>query len=81
MTQTPKTGRARRTITVPIFLADLLAVEMAGKQPEDLVFETPGGSPLRKGNFRKRVWLPALKRAGLEGLRVHDYAGTRTSRC
>jgi integrase len=27
---------------------------------------------MRRSNFRRRVWLPALRRCGLEGIRFHD---------
>jgi hypothetical protein len=42
-----------------------------------LVFTGWDGGPLRRSNYRNRVWLPALKQAGLEGLRFHDYADLR----
>jgi hypothetical protein len=29
---------------------------------------------LRHGNFRRRVWLPALEATGLTGTHFHDYA-------
>ena len=70
--QSPKTERGRRVIAVPRFIAQMLADEMAGKGPRDLVFTTPAGGPLRKANFRQRVWVPALAKAGLEGVRAHD---------
>ena len=52
---------------------------MTGKGPNDLVFTTPTGTPLRKSNFRQRVWLPAVARAGLDGLRVHDLRHTHVA--
>lgn len=77
--QTPKTERGRRAVTVPRFIADMLAEDMAGKRPDDLVFATRSGTPLRKANFRKRMWLPALAKAGLDGLRVHDLRHTHVA--
>ena len=35
--------------------------------PRTLVFRDRVGRPLRRSNFRRRVWLPALVRAGLLG--------------
>jgi integrase len=36
-----------------------------------LVFTAPAGGPLRYGNFLRRVWRPAVRRAGLEGITPH----------
>jgi integrase len=32
----------------------------------------PGGGPLDYSRWRRRVWLPAVRAAGLEGLTFHD---------
>ena len=40
------------------------------------MFTCPGASPLHHSNFRVRVWLPALKAAGLTGLHFHDLRHT-----
>jgi len=73
-----KTAAARRTLDVPPFLAELLASHLAGRgvsgrDPQDLVFVAPEGGPLRASHFRKRIWAPAVKAAGLagEGLTFH----------
>jgi integrase len=52
---TPKTHQSR-DVQIGRFLAALLAEEIAGKSPEDLVFPSPEGTPLRSGNFRRRHW-------------------------
>ena len=44
--------------------------------PAGLVFPSPRGGYLRRSSFRRRFWLPALKRAGLTGLRFHDLRHT-----
>ena len=41
-----------------------------------LVFASSTGSPLAHSNFRRRVWLPALAAAGLEGVHLHDLRHT-----
>jgi hypothetical protein len=35
--------------------------------PRSLVFSTRNGTPLRRSNFRRQVWRPALVRVGLLG--------------
>ena len=42
---------------------------------EALVFTSPEGMPLRQ-NFRQRVWLPALRAAGLPVIHLHDLRHT-----
>jgi integrase len=44
-----------------------------------LVFPSRTGGPLRRNNFRRRVWLPSLVRAGLLGQVVEVDAGFRAS--
>lgn len=72
-----KTKESRRTITLPGFLCDVLAAHLASFPPnvhvesETLVFTGPNGAPLRRSNFARRVWRPALKRAGLEHVSFH----------
>lgn len=69
----PKTRSSRRVLTIPRFLVEELQghLEEHSTNPE-LVFAGPEGGPLRRTNFRRRVWLPALGRTGPEGLRFHD---------
>jgi integrase len=52
-------------------LASHLALHV-GSGESDLVFTSPAGGALHHGNFRKRVWLPALQAAGLANVHVHD---------
>jgi integrase len=40
------------------------------------VFTTPGGHPLRNSNFRRKIWMPAVRAAGLEGLTPHGLRHT-----
>jgi integrase len=41
-----------------------------------LAFSSPGGMALQHSNFRNRVWLPAVKKAGLGELHFHDLRHT-----
>jgi integrase len=45
-------------------------------EPDSFVFALCNGGPLRTANFRMRVWQPATRAAGLEGLRIYDLRHT-----
>jgi integrase len=80
----PKSAASRRTLAVPASLSTALAEHLArrgltGADAEALVFTAAGGGPLRYANWRNRVWLPACRRAGLEGLGFHDLRRTNAT--
>ncbi len=76
----PKTRAGRRTVPMAPFLVAELRAHL-GRMPAEpdsraLVFGTRTGTALRRSNFRRQVWRPALVRAGLlgqvvRGLRFH----------
>jgi len=70
----PKTAAARRQIALPRFLCDELARHLAEwpTERDGFVFEAPEGGPLRRTNFRRRSWLPAVRASVGEPLRFHD---------
>lgn len=74
----PKNHKSR-VVIVPTFIATRLGEHMAGLEPEDLVFQSPRGKPLRIGNFARGVWRPAVEACDLDGLRVHDLRHTAAS--
>ncbi|MFG3603745.1 tyrosine-type recombinase/integrase [Micromonospora chersina] len=66
----PKSRAGVRTVPLPGFLASALRQLLADAgepDPRTLVFRDRIGRPLRRSNFRRRVWLPSLVRAGLLG--------------
>jgi integrase len=69
-----KTAAGRRVIALPAFVVEALAQHLEGRpaDPEALVFADARGGPVRRTNWRRRVWEPAVRAAGLEGLRPHD---------
>lgn len=74
----PKTRAGVRTVPMPPFLVDELRRRRGAAVPDGraLVFADRDGGPQRRSNFRRRVWLPSLVRAGLLG-RVAEVAPGR----
>jgi integrase len=74
----PKSEAGKRLIVLPAAVMPVVRQHMAWlvKPDEDaLVFTSPEGAPLRR-NFRQRVWLPALRAAGLPDIHFHDLRHT-----
>ena len=69
----PKTTAGHRTLALPAELLEELRahVELWGIDGDELLFADGFGGPLRRGNFRQRVFMPALAAAGLDGLTFH----------
>lgn len=59
----PKSARSRRVVMVADWAAAALAPLVHGKEPEALVFTSPEGRVIHRGNFVNRHWTPALHRA------------------
>jgi integrase len=55
----PKTPASARTITLPRFLAGLLQIHLTATTG-DFVFTSPLGYPLRRSDFLRRVFRPAV---------------------
>ncbi len=75
----PKSAAGRRMVVVPAVIKPALAHHIAtftASLPDSLVFTSPTGALLRDGNFRRRVWRPALAKAGLPGIHFHDLRHT-----
>jgi integrase len=72
----PRTRASRRTVGLPRFVAEELAAHLAGRRPGRLRVHRAAGWPLRMTAFRARVWRPATRAAGADGLRIHDLRHT-----
>ena len=72
-TKGPKTAASRRTVAIPKSIVKLIGTG------DGYVFRASSGGPLRRSNFRPRVWVPATKAAGLSGVRFHDLRHTHAS--
>ena len=69
----PKTRAGRRTVTMPRLLVDELAAHLARRTVNsDFIFCRTDGGPLRRTNWRRRVWLPAVEASVGLPLRPHD---------
>ncbi len=71
----PKSDAGQRTLAAPAWLIEDLAAHIADRTARtqgDLVFVTRAGAPLNYTSWRRAVWVPAVDRAGLPGLRFHD---------
>jgi integrase len=79
----PKSRAGQRVVPLPPALTESLTIHRNRLVTEpggnDLVFPARGGGPLRRNNFRRRVWLPSLVRAGLLGHIAETDEGFRAS--
>jgi integrase len=80
----PKNDQPRRlAITPELVQAITQQIENLELGADDLLFPSngcPGGAPISRANFRKRAWLPAIRRAGLGfDVRFHDLRHTHAS--
>jgi integrase len=78
----PKTSAGTRTVALPEFLVEVVVEHIAHFSqpgPENLVFVMPEGTPLRRENFRRRVWYPAVDAVGMQGFRFHDLRHTNAT--
>jgi integrase len=71
---TPKTDAGLREVPIPNWLAHALMdhCERFDVGPTDLVFMTSSGTPLRRGNFSKRVLYPRSEATLGKRVRTHD---------
>jgi integrase len=68
-----KTPAARRVVAVPrSVLEEVAAAIPPGAPATAFIFPSRTGGPLPRRTWMARVWRPAVRAAGLEGLRFHD---------
>jgi len=71
-----------REVVLPGFVVDDLTHHLdhyTTPEPDGLVFTTDSGTPLRSPNFRRNIWLPAIREAKLDGLTPHHLRHTCAS--
>jgi integrase len=74
----PKSDAGKRLVAIPpVILPDVRSHldTHTPPGPDALLFTSPAGKPMRHGNFRRRVWLPALASAGVD-VHLHDLRHT-----
>ncbi len=73
----PKSDAGKRLVAIPpMIIPDVCAhLDTLTPEPDALLFTSPTGKPLRHGNFRRRVWLPAMAASGVD-IHLHDLRHT-----
>ncbi|MFB7162061.1 tyrosine-type recombinase/integrase [Streptomyces sp. NPDC056242] len=66
----PVKNHEKRSVPLPRSFADELGSLARARRADDLLFSAPEGGPLRYANFRARVFDPAVREAGLDGMGV-----------
>ena len=79
--QTPKTKNAKRSIDLPDELVHELKVWKlrCPPNPNNLMFPSPEGSITQHDNMMKRVFIPALQKAGLRQVSFHSLRHSNAS--
>jgi len=75
----PKTDAGRRIVAFPAAIVPDLAWHLARftlSADDALIFTSPAGMPMRRGNFRRRVWTKAARTACIPGTHFHDLRHT-----
>ena len=76
----PKSEAGRRTVSLPSFIVDELTGHLTEHADNSgLVFSAPSGGPIRRNNFRRRTWLPAVRASVLEPCTFHDLRHTHAA--
>jgi integrase len=75
----PKSAAGKRVVPIPEVIFPVLRWHLGRfgpTEPDGLIFTSFTGKPMRHSHFRQRVWLPAVKDAGLGGVHFHDLRHT-----
>ncbi len=75
----PESEAGHRIVAIPAVITPDIAshiVTFAASGDDGLVFTSSEGKPLRRSNFCRRVWHPALCAAGLPPIHFHDLRHT-----
>lgn len=69
----PKTRASHRTLVMPTPLVEEVAshVNRCQLSATELLFGDRNGGPIRRSNFARRIFIPAVAESGLDGLTFH----------
>jgi integrase len=65
--QWPKSEKSHRTVPVASAIMEGMSALMAGRPSDAPVFTASEGGPVDEGNFRDRIWYPAIEKSGCAG--------------
>lgn len=71
-----KTKASKRVVTIPVLLIPELQEQLDQRASDDFVFTAVQGGPIRKSNFTRRYWKPAVAAAGFPELWFHELRHT-----
>lgn len=78
--KSPKSDASKRTVSVPGFLVEEIAQHLAAyPDSSGLIFTAQRGGPIRRTNFRRRIWLPAVAASVGEPCTFHDLRHTHAA--
>jgi integrase len=76
----PKSDASRRTVSVPSFVVEELARHLATHADDTgLIFSAPAGGPIRRTNFRRWIWVPAVRASVGDPCTFHDLRHTHAA--
>lgn len=79
MTFGPTKGHERREVPIPRFLVNELSALVAGRAPDELVFEGERGGVMRSQTFQRAALTRAAKDMGVAGFHPHELRHTAAS--
>ena len=71
-----KTKASRRVVTIPSLLIPELQEQLDERASDDFVFTSVQGGPIRKSNFTRRYWKPAVAATGFAEVVFHELRHT-----
>ena len=74
-----KTKTSKRVVTIPSLLIPELQEQLDQRASDDFVFTSVQGMPIRKSNFTRRYWKPAVATTGFAEVVFHELRHTAAS--